>query len=307
MPRAMPLAAIVLLLGACGGGDAVGPVTTSTATTPTALTEVVETTSSIGSSTSTTEPLPEPVVVEIRRRTDTRLQVVEPQEADLYLPSSAVNPVPVVVMFHWVGSGRLEMAPLAKRIADRGLIVLNAEWMADIGDPLPGAADAVCAVAYAYRNAPTWGGDRDRIVVVGHSGGGLVGMLAALTPERFSDLCDTASDSKVWAVVGVASAAGTTVEGSSGWRFWHDDPDELAAMDVYGFIGANPDLIVRFIHGTADIDVPIADTRALHEAMVEAGYDSQFFAIQGSGHRLSPDLVSEAIGIIDSITSMGGR
>lgn len=303
MFRRLSLFIAVAVLAACGSEESTVPETTipSTAATSTTTVPVEQTTNSSETTTNTTEPIVEPVHVEIRQRQDTRLNRPQAQMATLYSPSNLDDVVPVVVMLHWVGSKRFQMDPLARKVVRLGAVVLNAGWMADLGHPLAGAADAVCAVSYAYNNAATWGGDPERIIIVGLSGGGLVGMLAALAPGEFSDLCDNTSDSHVEAVVGLASDAGTTAEGGIGWRIWQDNPDEFAKMDTYSYIGANPDLIVRFVHGTADPVVPIDHIRKLHEALAQAGYDTQFTAVEGAGHGLAEDMATEALRVIEDL------
>ncbi len=214
------------------------------------------------------------------------------QEATLY-GGDAVEGSPVVVLLHGAGGRRQTYAGLSEAIADLGAIVLNADWLADPARPLETTANAICAVAYANENATSWGGDPNRIIVVGHSGGGHVGMLAALAPELLSD-CENASESVVWAYVGLAGDPGTAREGGNGYSFWKDNPDWLATLDAFNHIGENSDLIVRFVHGDADTTVPLERISDFNDAMVDAGYDSQLLVVDGADHGAPASPTSEA-------------
>ena len=172
---------------------------------------------------------------------------------------------------------------MAEAVADLGLPVVNAAWAASSAYPLGSAADAVCAVAYANQQAASWGADGDRVIVMGHSGGGHVGMLAALAPEAFPE-CPNASDAHVWAYIGLAGDPTTAAPGGNLYPFWKDYPEILTAMDATNHIGENPDLIARFVHGTEDGTVKIERTIAFSQALINAGYNSQHIPVEGGGH-----------------------
>ncbi|MCL1595182.1 MAG: hypothetical protein M3132_12605 [Actinomycetia bacterium] len=76
-------------------------------------------------------------------------------------------------------------------------------------------------------------------------------------------------------------------------------------MDNYRHIGNNSDLIVRFIHGTADTIVPLELTGAFNEALVEAGYDSELIAIEGGRHQDPVDPTTEmGIAALDQLAAL---
>jgi acetyl esterase/lipase len=207
-----------------------------------------------------------------------------PQTATLQTPANLSGTSPVVVLLHGAGGPAKEsMAPMADAIAAMQIPVLNVSWLASPTQAAVSAADAVCAVAYAYQNASSWGANPNRIVVMGHSGGGQVGMLAALAPDSFPE-CATASDAHVWAYIGLAGDPASAAPGGNLRRFLIDDPELLARMDNYTHVGGNPQLIARFVHGTADGLVPIELTGAFHDALISAGYNSELIPIDGAGH-----------------------
>jgi acetyl esterase/lipase len=250
---------------------------------------------SCGSATVTDDPdepsleaaTVEAVDVEIRMRRDilsTNPSDERAQMGTLRIPSDLDASSPLVVLLHGAGGPTLSsLEDMAVAVADRGVPVLNASWLASIAHPQEGTADAVCAVAFAYQQAASWGADPDKIIVMGHSGGGHVGMITALAPEALPE-CPAASDAHVWAYIGLAGEPGAAAPGGNVYGFWKNDPDVLAAMDAYNHIGGNPDLIARFVHGTADATVKIEGTIAFSQALIDAGYDSAHIAVEGGSH-----------------------
>jgi len=207
-----------------------------------------------------------------------------PQTGTLQIPTDLSDTTPAVVLLHGAGGPtRHSLAPMADAVVAMGIPVLNASWLADHKRAGESVADAVCAVAYAYKNASSWGADPDRIIVMGHSGGGQVGMLAGLAPEAFPE-CAMASEAHVWAYIGLAGDPASAAPGGNLRRFLVSDPELLKRMDSYNHIGGNPGLIVRFVHGTSDGTVPIELTGAFHDSLIKAGYDSELIPVNGAGH-----------------------
>ena len=205
------------------------------------------------------------------------------QPATLYRPEIIAPSAPVVVMFHGFGADRNHAAGMAQASVELGVPVLNASWLADPSRPEESATDAVCAVAFAVEHAAEWGSDPERVIVMGHSGGGHVGMLAALTPESFPD-CPTASSAAVWAYIGLAADPAAAASGGNARPLWEHDTALITLMNNYTHIGGNPDLIVRFIHGETDNLVPIEQTAAFHDELVAAGYSSFLTPIPDADH-----------------------
>jgi acetyl esterase/lipase len=271
------LVAIGLIAASCSaaeGTDGVAEVATDTSSSPT-----------------TEAPIDGPhgtdaKDVVIRMRTDVLTPGstdLLPQAATLRIPPNLNGSGPVVVLLHGAGRSLHSLESMADAAAALGVPVLNASWLASPVHPREAGADAVCAVAYAYENAASWGADPERVIAMGHSGGGHVGMLAALAPEAFPE-CPTASDSKVWAYLGLAGDPGAATPGGNTYGFWKDDPEILAVMDAFRHIGGNPDLIARFIHGTADTTIKIERTIAFSQALIDAGYDSLHNPVDGGSH-----------------------
>jgi arylformamidase len=68
-------------------------------------------------------------------------------------------------------------------------VVPDFVWVQDTGGSLFPMADQVCrAIAWAYQNAASFGGDRDRLYVGGHSSGAHLAAVALTTdwPNQFN-------------------------------------------------------------------------------------------------------------------------
>jgi len=100
--------------------------------------------------------------------------------ADVYVPAGA-GPWPVVVALHGalVFKDHPETTVIAQAAAEAGMLVFAPNWVA--AWPSLGAMDAEfvraeepayrCALAFAQHEAASYGGDPERSVVYGHSGG----------------------------------------------------------------------------------------------------------------------------------------
>jgi acetyl esterase/lipase len=108
------------------------------------------------------------------------------QRLDVYVPEKAAH-APIVVMVHggaWMLGDKGNTGVVANKVGywlPKGYIVVSVNYrMARPPQPLDQADDVARAVAFVQGKAPTWGGDPDRLVLVGHSSGAhLVALLAA--------------------------------------------------------------------------------------------------------------------------------
>jgi acetyl esterase/lipase len=107
------------------------------------------------------------------------------QRFDVYIPARASH-APVMFVVHgggWRRGDKAARSVVENKVARwtrAGFIVISTNYRLLPGaDPIAQAEDVARAVAYAQRQLPTWGGDPDRMVLVGHSAGAhLVALLA---------------------------------------------------------------------------------------------------------------------------------
>ena len=111
--------------------------------------------------------------------------------ARLYLPSSAAQPLPVLVYLHgggWVAGSVASHDPFCRLLSQAaGVIVASVEFRCAPEHPYPAAIeDTLAAVRWAAQHAAAWGGDATRLAIGGDSAGA---NLAAVAANR---LCATA-------------------------------------------------------------------------------------------------------------------
>jgi acetyl esterase/lipase len=154
---------------------------------------------------SPTLPLPEKIVV----ARDLPYGEDAAQRIDVYRPPEARG-APVLVMVHgggWQRGSRKNAGVVANKAAHwlpQGYIFVSVDYrlLPDAG-PLDQAADVAAALAKVQREAPEWGGDPDKIILMGHSAGAHLVALLAARPDFVS-----AAGAKPWkATIALDSAA----------------------------------------------------------------------------------------------------
>jgi acetyl esterase/lipase len=108
------------------------------------------------------------------------------QRVEIYLPAStdSAPAAPLLMLLHggfWRPAyGADHVRPLAAALADAGYAVCNTEYRRAPGAPEESVSDVMCALAAAPAAAAAAGARHDgRVLLVGHSAGGYLGMLAA--------------------------------------------------------------------------------------------------------------------------------
>jgi acetyl esterase/lipase len=110
----------------------------------------------------------------------------ENQRFDVYLPRQTQN-APVIFIVHGGGwrrgdkEGRTVVQNKVARWVPRGFIVISADYrMLPQAAPIEQAEDVARALAAAQAKAASWGGDRSKFILIGHSAGAhLVALLSA--------------------------------------------------------------------------------------------------------------------------------
>lgn len=115
-------------------------------------------------------------------------------QGDILAPADGAD-LPTVVLLN--GGGKLfterrYQAPLAAELAKRGAVVFLIAYRGfSTGSYVEqdSWSDARCAIRYARAHTEEYGGDPGRVVVVGHSQGGLMGLDIATHPEEDAQGC----------------------------------------------------------------------------------------------------------------------
>lgn len=223
------------------------------------------------------------------------------QFAQLTLPASASEPVPVAVVIHggfWRSAYALDLgAPLAATLPGRGWAALNIEYrrvgngggypttLTDVGAAIDLLADAGQAAARA-ENLEL---DLGRVVTIGHSAGGQLAAWAATRSGQGPGPSRAAPAVEVSAVVAQAGVLDLRACAREG----------LGADAAQAFLGGEPEQVperydvaspaehlpfgvpILCVHATADGNVPIAQSQDFVAAARSAGDDAELATVEG--------------------------
>lgn len=124
------------------------------------------------------------------------------QKLDVYRPLIAHGTAPVVVFFYggnWVAGERADYAFIGRSLAAHGIITVVADYRLYPEVRYPDfLKDAAQAVAWARRHAAQYGGDPQRLFVMGHSAGAYNAAMVALDPRWLAAHGMTPADVRGW-------------------------------------------------------------------------------------------------------------
>ncbi|MQY43441.1 alpha/beta fold hydrolase [Epibacterium sp. SM1969] len=140
------------------------------------------------------------------------------QRMDVYAPKGAEN-APVILMLHgggWSGGSRRwpnVWFNKSRHFTNKGYVfVSTGTRLLPEADPLEQVDDLAAAFAYVVENAKSWGGDPDRIILMGHSSGAHVASLLGVQ----QDLLRAKGLPKPLAIVSLDTAALDVTQGMAG-------------------------------------------------------------------------------------------
>lgn len=223
---------------------------------------------------------------------------------DVYAPEGATQ-APTVMLVHggaWIaGDKLLDMMPLvARKLAQRGYVVMvpNYRLSPQVQHPKH-IEDVALAAAWTIKNAPKYGGNADKLLLIGHSAGGhLVSLLA--TDGRYLKQVGLSRD----CIGAVASLSGvyhiselSLNDVLSGWQIPSGIGTRLSPFvlafgtDEAAWKAASPashidENLPPFLLVTAQVDLPkLADMSArFHEELTQTGVESELVRVSCRGH-----------------------
>lgn len=113
---------------------------------------------------------------------------------DIYLPDNPVK-APVLVLVHgggWKLGDKSSRAVIKNKVGHwlpKGFIVASINYrLLPEADPLIQAQDVALALSYLQNKIMNWGGDPEKITLIGHSAGGHLAALLSANPARYQKL-----------------------------------------------------------------------------------------------------------------------
>lgn len=124
------------------------------------------------------------------------------RKLDIYRPLNAHGPAPVVVFFYggnWVAGERADYAFVGRALASRGIVAVIADYRLYPQVSYPDfLRDAAQAVAWTRREVARYGGDPQRLYVMGHSAGAYNAAMVALDGRWLAEQGMAPSDLRGW-------------------------------------------------------------------------------------------------------------
>jgi acetyl esterase/lipase len=185
-------------------------------------------------------------------------------------------------------------------VAVRDAVVMQPVWRQDRdqGGGWPTSfQDIACAVGVARAIGPDYGGDPDRVVLVGHSLGGWASAVVALSPAEVTPApgtCNLTSGSlRPDALVTLAGAVDLTERGPGRQEFLSgffagsraQRPQRWDQSDPFALATKKQNQIaVTVVHGTGDTTVAPAVARDFAKALRDKGIDTHLVEVPDADH-----------------------
>ena len=247
------------------------------------------------------------------------------QNFDLHLPGpKGAQPFPLVV---WIHGGAWKMGD--KNWDNLGFLQKHGYAIASIdyrftGDaPFPAQIqDCNTALNFILAHAADYGVDPKRYIVAGGSAGGHLALLLGMARTQKDFGADPAL--KPLAIVDFFGPADFTqllpdlkaIHSDKGMQDYEGAvpallggeadkvPDKAKLVSPITYIAAdNPPVLI--LHGSKDPEVPIDQSRRLHEALDKASVKNQFIVVENSGHDdggfYKPDVQAKILAFLDGI------
>ncbi len=217
---------------------------------------------------------------------------------DLYLPTNASGPTPVLMYIHgggWVGGAKEVNILRILPYLEMGWAVANVEYRLGAVARAPAAVeDLLCALRWVIRNADDYNLDPGRIVTTGNSAGGHLALTTGMIPASagLDRECPGPEELSVAAIInwyGITDV-GDLLDGRNmksyavEWLGSLEDRFEIAdrvSPMTYVRAGLPP---ILTIHGDADPTVPYQHALDLHEALEAVGVPNSLHTVPNGRH-----------------------
>jgi len=204
---------------------------------------------------------------------------------DLYTPVD-VSQSPVVVFFYggrWEDGTREEYRFVGQALSQQGFIAVVPEYRHYPQVKFPAfVQDAARAVAWTQKQVGRYGGDPDKVFVMGHSSGAHLAAMLALNPQY---LAEAGGDrKKLRGMIGLAGPYDFLPLTAPDLRDMFGPPERYELSQPISFVdGENPPLLL--LQGEDDDNVDVHNTRNLAAAVQRAGGPVESYIYPEMSHR----------------------
>ena len=204
---------------------------------------------------------------------------------DVYVPDDLAGPAPVVVFFYggsWKNGDRGDYLFAAEALVSRGYVAVVPDYRLypDVAFP-DFLDDGARAVRWVRESIAAYGGDPDRLFLMGHSAGAYNAAMLALDPDY---LANAGIDRG--AVRGVIGLAGPydflPLDTRTTRQVFGDAPDLPATQPVSFADGGAPPLLL--LTGEDDTTVRPRNSESLARAMAAEGGEAELRVYPDLGH-----------------------
>lgn len=213
---------------------------------------------------------------------------------DVYHPVPMPSePAPVLVLVHgggWDHGDKKQCAPYAVHFAARGMLCVSINYrLSDTATHPAALEDFVSALLWVAANARTYGGDSNRVALVGFSAGAHLCMLAAYASPSARAIpgLTVRCVVDVYGPVDLVSADArkmSAVRRLLGAKYRHSPARYIEASPISHVDATDPPTLV--LHGSVDDIVPVTHAERLVSALRAAGVPCRFERVNGWGHAM---------------------
>lgn len=237
-----------------------------------------------------------------------------PLYLDIYQPKSVDAALPVVIWLYgggWVMGNKNQIRVMkAHLLAQHGFAVVAINYRLAPKSIFPAQIqDVKSAIRWVRSNAEEYGFDAEAIGVWGGSAGGHLTALAA-TSAHAEALDDDSDDTAISCAVQAAVDFFGPTDMSQVDAYMQANAKHFSYQFIGGPLSENQQQLqmaspIRYIdkkvppflivHGKRDSVVPYQQSELLHEALLEAGIESELCLFEKGGHGIGKDFKSEAL------------
>jgi acetyl esterase/lipase len=202
---------------------------------------------------------------------------------DIYVPDAVRGPAPVVLFFYggaFMAGRKSEYRIVGQALASQGIVVAVADYRilpdARFPDFLEDGAKAFAALKGIAKN---YGGDTERVFVMGHSAGAYIAVMLAADPRWLK--AEGLEPPMLKGAIGIASSYGSFATGSAPNRvFAGRTPQET--QPVHLIDGKRPPMLL--LSGGKDYVASIESARAIASKLRAAGSAVEEIVYPEAGH-----------------------